>query len=116
MSASFGPPRDDIAVMVVHGDSDQLIDYSFGENAYASLSGDRMFVTLLGGDHTAGIIDDESDLGTVLRGLTGAFFSHEVDNDPGTIAEVAELPLDLVSVEAGTAAGPLDDWRDFFAR
>ena len=115
MSAGFVEARDDVAVMVLHGDADNVVSIDSGIGGYGVLSARATFVTLLGGDHLAGITDDESDYGPVVRGVTGAFFALELDNVTGTIDEMFDLPLDLVSIEARTEAGPLDDWRDYFA-
>jgi len=115
MSAGFGEARDDVAVMVMHGDADQVVPYASSDVSYDVLTGHRMLVTLLGGNHLEGIIDDDSELGPVVRGLTGAFFSYELDADPGTVEELFELPLELVTIEAGSPDGAIDDWRDYFA-
>ncbi|MEQ8842868.1 MAG: hypothetical protein RIB98_17960 [Acidimicrobiales bacterium] len=115
MSAGFGQARDDISVMVLHGDSDPVVPYASGDGSYDLLTGRRMLVTLLGGDHNTGILDDDSDLGVLVRGLTGAFFVHEFSGEPMPAGVFDELPLDAVDVEAGTADGALDDWRDYFA-
>ena len=115
MSAGFGPPRYDLAVLVLHGDADLTVPIASSETSYALLAGRRMFVVLQGGDHVDGIIDDESEHGEAVRGLTAAFFAHELGVDAGHVAAIDGLPLDSVTIEAGTAAGPLKDWRDYFS-
>ncbi|MEZ5167815.1 MAG: hypothetical protein R2695_15515 [Acidimicrobiales bacterium] len=115
ISAGFGQSRAGLPVMVVHGDVDQLVPYQSGTMSYGLLTGRRMFVTLVGGDHIAGILDDDTDLGLALRGLVDAFFARELGVDEGQVAAVAGLPLDQVDVQAGTADGVLTDWRDYFA-
>lgn len=115
MSAGFVEARDDVAVMVLHGDADNVVPVDVGTGAYDLLEGRAVLVTLLGGDHLSGITDGESDYGPVVRGVTAAFFAHELDNGSGTVEELFELPLDLASIEARTADGPLDDWTDYFA-
>jgi dienelactone hydrolase len=115
MSAGFAEARDDLPVMVLHGDNDTLIPIATGAAAYAVLPGRGVFVTLLGGDHIAGIIDDDSAYGSVVRGVTGAFFALELDNGDDTVDDVFDLPLDLASIEARSGDGPLADWSDYFA-
>lgn len=115
MSAGFVEARDDVAVMVLHGDADNVVPVAVGTGAYDLLEGRAVLVTLLGGDHLSGITDGESDYGPVVRGVTAAFFAHELDNGSGTVEALFELPLDLASIEARTADGPLDDWTDYFA-
>jgi pimeloyl-ACP methyl ester carboxylesterase len=114
ISAGFGDVRDDVAVMVLHGDADNVIAVDSSITSYAFVDGRGIFVTLLGGDHIAGIIDGESIYGPVVRGLTGAFFAHELDNGSAPIDAVPELRLDLATIEARTADGPLDDWAEYF--
>jgi len=115
ISAGFGQARDGVSVMTVHGDSDAVVPYLSSELSYQLLTGRRVLVTLLGGDHNTGIVDDDSDLGTALRGLAAAFFAVEFGVDEGQSAAIDDLPLTVVTVEAGTADGPLDDWRDYFS-
>lgn len=114
MSAGFGSARDEVAVMVLHGDADPLVPFTTGDGAYDILRGRRLLVTLLGGDHTTGIIDDDSDMGVVVRGLTGAFFVREFTEALLSTERLDALPLDLVEVDAGTSDGPLGDWRAYF--
>ena len=115
MSAGFVEARSDIAVMVLHGDVDPLIQISIGIAGYEVLEGRGVFVTLLGGDHVAGILDDDSDYGRLVRAVTGAFLAVELDNGAGVVEDLYEAPLDVAVVEARTPAGPLDDWTDYFA-
>jgi dienelactone hydrolase len=115
MSAGFAEARAELPVMVLHGDNDTLIPLTSGAAAYAVVAGRGVFVTLLGGDHLAGILDDDSDYGSVVRGVTGAFFALELDNDHGVIEDLLDLPLDLASIEARSGDGPLADWSDYFA-
>jgi len=91
------------------------VPYASSVVSYQLLSGRRVFVTLVGGNHLTGILDDDSDLGVALRGLAAAFFAVELGVDEGQSAAIADLPLDSVTIEAGTAEGPLDDWRDYFS-
>ncbi len=114
ISAGYGQARDDVAVMTVHGDTDRIVPYTSSELSYRLLTGRRIFVTLVGGTHLTGILDDDSDLGVALRGLAAAFFAVELDVEEGQVAAIDELPLDSVTIEAGTGAGPLADWRDYF--
>lgn len=117
MSAGFGQVRDDVSVMVLHGDADLVvpIDSSIGSWAFAE-GNRRMFVTLVGGDHISGILDDESDHGPIVRGLTAAFFAHELRHDPtGAVAAATAIGGDLVTIEAGTPDGPLAEWTAFLA-
>lgn len=115
MSAGFVEARDDVAVMVLHGDADTVVPVGVGTGAYDLLEGRAVMVTLLGGDHLSGITDGESDYGPVVRGVTAAFFAHELENRAATVEVLFELPLDLAAIEARTADGPLDDWTDYFA-
>ena len=115
ISAGFGQARDELAVMTVHGDADEAVPYSIGELSYQLLTGRRVFVTLVGGDHNTGIVDDGSDLGTAPRGLAAAFFAVEFGVDEGQSAAVDDLPLTVVTVQAGTADGPPDDSPDYFS-
>jgi dienelactone hydrolase len=115
ISAGYGKARDDVAVMTVHGDADRVVPYASSVLSYELLTGRRVFVTLLGGSHITGILDDDSDLGVALRGLAAAFFAVELGVDDGQSAAIVDLPLDVVTVEAGTAEGPLVDWRDYFS-
>jgi len=115
MSAGFGEVREDVAVLVLHGANDGSVPIASSEVSYGLLTGRRLFATILDGDHVTGIIDDDSEQGSVVRALTGAFLSHELGGDPGTIEELFESPLDLVAVVAGTVDGPLEDWQDYFS-
>lgn len=115
MSAGFGQARPDVAVMVVHGDRDLVVPYESSETSYSILTGRRMFVTLVGGDHSAGILDDSTDLGDALRGLSTAFLAHELEEDGDAVFAFDDLPLDSVRIQAATDTGPLDDWRDYFS-
>lgn len=115
MSAGFGEVRDDVAVMVLHGDADALVPVASSISSYGLVTGRGLFATLVGGDHIEGIIDGPSPLGPVVRTLTGAFFAYEFGNGDATVAAVSDLPPDLVTVEARSAAGPLDDWLDYFS-
>ena len=114
ISAGYGQARDDVAVMTVHGDADRIVPYTSSELSYRLLTGRRIFVTLVGGTHLTGILDDDSDLGVALRGLAAAFFAVELGVEDGQAAAIDGLPLDSVVIEAGTASGPLADWRDYF--
>lgn len=38
-------------VLIVHGDGDSVIPYTLGQRLYASLAGEKTFVTVRGGDH-----------------------------------------------------------------
>lgn len=83
-----------VPVMVVHGAEDSTMGYEIGQEAYAVLAGERVFVTLLGGGHEDGILDDETDLGVAVRGLIAAFFADALGVDTGQVAVVESLPLD----------------------
>jgi pimeloyl-ACP methyl ester carboxylesterase len=116
MSAGFGEIRDGVAVMLLHGDADATVPIASSIGAYGFVSGRGVFVTVLGGNHVAGIVDDfAGDYTPAVHSLTGAFFAHELDNLAQTVVEVADVDLALVSIEARTADGPLDDWADYFA-
>jgi dienelactone hydrolase len=114
ISAGYGQARDDVAVMTVHGDADRVVPYASSELSYRLLTGRRVFMTLVGGTHLTGILDDGSELGVALRGVAAAFFAVELGVEEGQVAAIDGLPLDSVTIEAGTAAGPLADWRDYF--
>lgn len=118
MSAGFGQVRDDVAVMVVHGDSDRIVPIASSTASWAFAPANRrMFVTLVGGNHVLGILDDETDYGPIVRGLAAGFFAQELAHDPaGAVAEALAIGGDLVTIEAGTPDGSLDDWADYFAR
>lgn len=116
MSAGFGGTlRDAIPVMVLHGDADGTVPYESGVTAYAALTDRRMFVTLLGGDHIRGILDDDSDLGRAVRGLSAAFFADALGVEAGHVAALDAVPLAEVTIEAADAEGALIDWIDYFA-
>jgi dienelactone hydrolase len=115
ISAGYGQARDDVSVMTVHGDADRVVPYASSVLSYQLLTGRRVFVTLVGGNHLTGILDDDSDLGVALRGLAAAFFAVELGVDEGQSAAIDDLPLDSVTIEAGTAEGPLVDWREYFS-
>ena len=114
MSAGYGPVREGVAVLTVHGSADLVVRYESSVASYGFATGDRLFMTLDDGNHIEGILDDDSDVGVALRGVASAFFADAFDTDTGQIAALDGLPYERVTIEAGTAAGPLDDWRDYF--
>lgn len=115
MSAGFVEAREGVDVLVVHGDADPVIPFAAGAAGYGSVEGRRLLLTLVGGGHNGGIGDDDTDWGRSLRGLAAAFFADALESDTGQAAALDDLPLDDVRIEAGTADGPLEDWRDYFA-
>ncbi|MFT5203657.1 MAG: acetyl esterase/lipase [Candidatus Aldehydirespiratoraceae bacterium] len=111
MSAGFGTPRPGVAVMVLHGDADLIVPYVSGTASYAQLGERRLLVTLVDGNHLEGIIDDDSELGVAVRGITAAFFATEF----GVVGpSIDSLPLARLMVEAGDSEGVFDDWREYF--
>lgn len=113
MSAGFVEARPDVAVMVLHGDADRVVPIGAGAAGWSAVTGRGVFVTLLGGDHLSGIIDGAGDHGPVVRAVTTAFLSHELDH--GSVSRPDDLDPGLVAVEARTTDGPLDDWIDYFS-
>lgn len=113
MSAGFVEARDDVAVMVLHGDDDRIVPIGAGAAGWAAVSGRGVFATLLGGDHLSGIIDGVGVHGPVVRELTTAFLAHELEN--GSISGFDALDPALVAVVARTTDGPLEDWTDYFS-
>ncbi len=93
MSAGFiaSPDAAGLPTMVVHGDADTTVPYSFGTAGFETLTGPRWMVGLVGGSHITGILDDDSQTGVVLRGATVAFFdAHLRDGDPSTLEAILD--------------------------
>ena len=106
-----GDMNDQIPVMVLLSDQ---ITYEAGLAAYDALNADRMLVTLVGGDHTTGIVDDDTDFGKAVRAAAAAFLAHTFGTENGQVVALEAAPLTDVAIRAGGPAGDHDDWRAYF--
>lgn len=89
--------RQDVPVMLVHGDADT--GYRYSRNAYPELAPPKWFVTLRGGRHGPPFEDAPDEFDVFARGVTTAFWDRYLRDEPAA----AERIVDLVKESGGRA-------------
>lgn len=72
----------DTPLLILHGDSDPLVPYGAGLDAYARASAPKFLVTFVGAGHVAPFVGAEGEQGDALVGSGLAFWDSFLKGDP----------------------------------
>jgi dienelactone hydrolase len=78
----------DTPLLILHGESDPLVPYGAGVDAFAKASGPKFLVTFTGGGHVTPFVGSEGVPGDVLIGASLAFWDRYLKGDRGALARL----------------------------